>query len=431
MNHFSQPAPPADDAAPPFAYVAEQHPWHEPLQLLRAAIAAAPTALAPVPTGSATRQSVHAEIKGVPQGDGRWLLDRAYWSRQQQHPALRWGMHAHTLSSDRSARTQWLTLPQDPYLSSTADWLAHDPRARAVQILRYVPLRRLTLRCRSADGQTPLIGKFKRRSRYAQAYGLIGQVADAVTEAERCGAGPGFRVARPAGLEPARALYFQEMLPGQDVSLGIAPRRGWATLAQIGRLHRRLHGLAIEGLPASTPLQQRDQALSDLGWIAWLQPQLAAQLGPLRERVMRVPPWCDDTLTFCHGDLVCSQFLADGEHWAITDFDLCHRGDPCRDVAILLASLTYDVPALEAAEQADGPGADLDLLCDAYLEGYAVEAARQGRDQGLPSDRLAWQRLCAEIYYLGLMLKKDRCHPMAFARRLRRAEALAGSREWT
>ena len=142
-----------------------------------------------------------------------------------------------------------------------------------------------------------------------------------------------------------------------------------------------------------------------------------------------VPAWSDSELAFCHGDLVCSQFLVHGDDWSITDFDLCHRGDPCRDVAILLASLTYDVPALEAAEGHEGRGADADLLSEAYLASYAAQASQLGRR--LPAERLTWQRLCAEIHYLGLMLKKDRHHPLAFARRLRRAQALAGLKAWT
>jgi len=80
-------------------------------------------------------------------------------------------------------------------------------------------------------------------------------------------------------------------------------------------------------------------------------------------------------------------------------------------MAILLASLPYDLPLFQAGAGADSPadGSLLERAAAAYLRGYAEQA-------GAPIDalRLAWHRIGAEIYYLALMLKKDRfARPLA------------------
>jgi hypothetical protein len=414
-------------APTPFAWVAPDHPWHAAVQSLREAIGTA--------AATAAGRRVQAELKGVCAADGTWRLERAYWSVQRRDARLPHGLHADTLAADwREARApslEWLRLPYDPYLPGMQDPLGAMPGV-SIEILRYVPLRRITFRRQDAAGRRS-IGKFKRRSRYGQAWTLLGTVSAALERRVHERGSPGFVVAAPLGVHPARALYFQTDLAGDDLAERLAPRNAAAWLQALGRRQQRLQGLDTRGLPAGSPLEQLKHARSDLAWIAWFRPELADVLRPLADAVEAMPPWRQEDGAFCHGDLVCSQCLVPGddpldpEPWAITDFDLCHRGDPCRDLAILVASLDEDVPLL--ADDRAPACVDVEALGEAILDGARAEAAREGR-AAPDALRLRWQRLCAELYYLGLMLKKDRYRPALFERRLARAQRLAGARAW-
>jgi aminoglycoside phosphotransferase (APT) family kinase protein len=374
---------------------------------------------------------VQAELKGVCLAEGRWRLERAYWSCQEPdaHDAL--GVRARTLTADfpatGPARLDWLQLPNDPRLSAVAQWLAQRPPGESVRLLRYVPLRRLTFLRTDAQGRA-CIGKFKRRSRFAEAFDLLGTVDAAVRRLQaQAPFELGFRVAAPLDVDASKALYFQSCLAGTDLAARMGAADALAWMREVGRRQQQLQRLDTRSLPVRGPEHQLAQARSDLAWIAWMRPELASSLAALEGAVEAMPAWHDAAAGFCHGDLVCSQFLvpeggpADPTAWGLTDFDLCHRGDPCRDLAILLASLDEDV-ALLAGEGVGEVGAE--VLAEACLEGVRREAARWGQP---PPDaqRLRWQRLCAELYYLGLMLKKDRYRPALFARRLARAQSLA------
>jgi Ser/Thr protein kinase RdoA (MazF antagonist) len=283
------------------------------------------------------------------------------------------------------------------------------------------------------DGQRA-IGKFKRRSRHAEARRLLVEVAASVARhAREGGTRLGFEVAAPLQAVPEFALAFQSCLAGDDLAQRIGPNDARAWLHEVGRRQQRLQSLDARTLPARSPMQDLAQARSDLAWIAWLRPEAADRLRPLAAAVEVLPGWHDGEAAFCHGDFVCSQCLVppggphDDTPWGLTDFDLCHRGDPCRDLAILIASLDEDLPLL--ADDGARRAVEAQALAEAFLDGHRDEAARRGR-RGPDERRLRWQRLCAEIYYLGLMLKKDRYRPALFERRLDRAQRLAGVRSW-
>ncbi len=432
----------------PYAVVADNHPWAEQVQALREAIRLGP----PAPADA----RIQAELKGVRQPDGRWTLERAYWSIQRRDAQAAFGLSAYTLSADlrppAAPRVDWLRLPNDPYLSEMAGWLAAMPEGAALQILRYVPLRRMTFRLRNADGRTG-IGKFKRRSRYAQAYGLLGLIDEAMQR--QCASGRssdrqtgGYLVSAPVALNPQRALYFQTCLPGEDLADRVTPDNAAGWLAGIARRHARLQQLDVPTLALRSIAHWQSQARTDLAWIAWMRPDLAEPLARLAEAVGRLPDAdagtgdVDGQTGFCHGDFVCSQFLVPAvaastgvdevaaADWSITDFDLAHRGDPLRDLAILLASLTHDVPALAADAVQARPRLDHEALAQVCLEARAQATASSAQDARRDAQRLRWHRLCTEIYYLGLALKKDTLEPVAFAHRLDRALALAGATAW-
>lgn len=412
--------------APPFAWLSGNHPWHPVIEAIRAEVRARECAPAD-PRQSFAEAQIHAEIKGVRLADGGWRLDRSYWSEQFRAPGLAFGFHAQTLNVDADGSRRWLIWPEDPYLRDAAQWLRQLDAPHQVQVLRYVPLRRLTFRLSADDGST-IIGKLKRRSRYREAYALLETTAAAAGSNAGPVGGPRFRVAKPLRIDPQFPLYFQEALPGVDLADRMdPPQHAW--LEHVGGLHAQVNALPTEGLPHISSDRWQTQALSDLNWIGWLLPERREQLSLLASALSELLEEETGPGRFCHGDLVCSQFLARdtvGDTWGITDFDLAHRGDFCRDMAIFMASLAYDVPALRRAEEAPAGGAPLEELTEAYLDGYARAAPwLRGADE-----RLRRCRIQAELHYLGLMLKKDRYHPLAFERRMQRALRLARVQEW-
>lgn len=407
-------------AAPLFDFLASDHPFRPQVDRFAAVLAARPECLALARGEVPGRTAIHAEIKALPDPDGGFRLDRFYWSGQRWTPAPGGGSRfaASTLNyAARDGVTAWQAFPDDSYLTAMAPHFT--AAGGACEVLRYVPLRRFTFRAAHPQAGVA-IGKFKRKSRFRQAYAQLERISAALAEQDA-----GFAVAAPLGIEPGQGLYFQQALPGDDLSRRIDAASCNALLARVGELHARLHGLTVPGLAAWDPAAFRRALAHDLDWIGFVRPELGDEMRRTGELLaLHAPALSSDS--FCHGDFVCSQVLVADERWAITDFDLACIGDPCRDVAMFVAGLGYDLPWLERALHAGASdaAASVERAAAAYLEAYA---ARRGAAARFAPRRLAWHRACAEIYYLALMFKKDRYAAPAFAAGLARLRsALAG-----
>lgn len=399
----------------PFSFVPEGHRLRPQLAAFAEAIGREPRVAALAARGAPGGLVVHAEAKALPVSAGRWRLDRFYWSLQargERGPAPAFdALTAVWSAGDGTLR--WHAFPDDPRLGAVAGYLDQARQAGSrIDVLRYVPLRRLTFRERDAGGRVR-VGKFKRASRFAQAHRLLQHVARGAAGQDD------FRVPQPLGVDAERQVHFQQALPGEDLAERLDAAGCAPLLARVGALHRGLHRLAVDGVPREDHERLLPQARQDADWIAFMQP---AQAGPLADALAllaRHAPPPPEAPAFCHGDFVCSQLLVAEQGWSVIDFDLCRLGDAHRDAAILLASLPYDVPAL-AACQADAAGPALIERAErAYLDGY-----RDAGGQALDARRLAWHRLCAELHYLSLMLRKDRFERAAFERRAGRLAAL-------
>jgi Phosphotransferase enzyme family len=344
----------------PFDFVGVHHPFFEVVGRLRALIAAYARKSGDLAEVTPMRMTIHTEIKARRTNDARWTLDRFYWSSQLPDAAQPFGVRADTLSYDaKSARPVWHTFPSDPYLTFMQEYAGSGMADERARLLRYVPLRRVTFREDDSIGGAR-IGKFKRRSRFREAYHMLGVVADAVLRS-----GAPFKVATPLQLIEQNALYYQSVLDGVDVADLIGPAAGPVLLARIGEIHRLLHGVDVPGLPAVSNVAWLEKTIEDLDLIGLYFPEARARLVHVPALLRRVAP-TDRGFTFCHGDFVCSQLLLAGEQWSITDFDLACFADPYRDVAMFISSLAYDVPYVERARSTETGKA---LAC-AYVDGY-------------------------------------------------------------
>jgi aminoglycoside phosphotransferase len=370
----------------PYSFLGADHPLADRLAAFRAAIAG----------GSFPADGeVHADLTLRPGANGTLELHRAYWSVQADRSD---GFRATTLSYRAGRdRATWFSFPADPDLPALAEVAA--PPAR---VLRYMPQRRCALRTGDA------IAKVKRPHRAAEAWTLLAAVHRALGDGRA-----GFAVAAPLAHDSGRATYTQTLLPGADLAALVDTERGPALLRRAGALHRAMHAATVPGVPAEDPAAGREELRADAAWVAFARPGAADEIAAVMDVLERRAP-APAAPAFCHGDLVPSQLLLDGDAWAITDFDGARAGDPHRDLATWLAALTSDVPALRLAAEG-GDEAAVERAAAAYLDGYGDH----------DPDRLRWHRAAAEVHHLAVMLKKDRHHPARFARGLRVARACA------
>lgn len=370
---------------PPYAFIGPEHALAPRIERFRAAIAARD-----LDAGAAT---VHADLTLRAADGGGLQLHRAYWSAQANGPS---GFRATTLSYHATRdRATWLAYPEDPELPDLA-------RLGPVEVLRYMPLRRCTFRTSGEDGR-PAIGKVKRPHRTAAAWRLLRAVHAALGDG-----GAGFAVARPRGTGTPHAMFLQGALPGDDLSEGLDDDR----LRRAGELHRAMHAARVPEAPPEDPGQALADVRDDARWVAVALPEHGDSIAEVLAALERDAPGPPPAPAFCHGDLVPSQMLVDDDRWAITDFDGARAGDPHRDLAVWLAALPYDVPALARAVAA-GDDAAIARAETAYLAGYGEHDER----------RLRWHRAAAEIHYVAVALKKDRYEPARAERGLAIARA--------
>jgi len=383
----------ASRAVAPFAFLGTDHPMAPRIARFRAAIAEqAPD----VPSAT-----VHADLTLRPDGDDGLLLHRAYWSLQAAGPD---GFRATTLSYHATRdRATWLEFPDDPELPDLARLVG------PIEVLRYMPLRRCTFRPWWEEDGRAVIAKVKRPHRTAGAWRILQAVHAALGDGRA-----GFDVPAPAGHGTPRALAVQTALPGEDLSALIDAERGPDLLARAGALHRAMHASSVDGIAVEEPGQALADLRDDARWVAFALPEhedtVRATVVALERHALVAPP----EPAFCHGDLVPSQLLLAGDRFAITDFDGARIGDPHRDLAIWLAALTFDVPALDRAVAA-GDETTIERAEAAYLDGYGPHDER----------RLLWHRAAAEVHSMAVALKKDRHEPSRAQRGLRIARHCA------
>jgi hypothetical protein len=270
-------------------------------------------------------------------------------------------------------------LPSLPSLADEAD-----------DVLQYVPRHRFTFRTGNE------IGKAVRRSELEAGWLRLRAVWEAASRSR-----VGFAVAEPRRVDRDRGVFYQRALPGFDLAELIDARNASTLLRRAGAVHAELQSLAIPDLP----------------W--WHTADRVPQLREHAELVTLLVP-AGGPRTFCHGDLRCGHLLEHEGLWSVVDFDGCRIGDPCQDVARLLAFLKRDVQYLrERFAAPDGGHDELDDAVEAFLAGHAEHARVP-----LEPARLTWYLLAHELQFLARMFKRDLYDSVAFERGLERVRDL-------
>ena len=370
--------------APVFGFLAPDHPFAGRMRGFRARLdeRAAP---------SGARCQVSSEVKGrrTPLG---FALDRFYCSMQAWDTPGGQPFESTTLYWSARTGAEWVQFPAEPYLHQLPAYLAglrSERGGSSYDVLRYVPLRRFTFR------SAGLVGKFKRPSRLQDS-------AARATAVVAAAAGSPVTVPAMRGVDTLHSIYFQDAVDGPALSDLVGPGNVTDLLGQAGRVHADFHALDAPGLPvAADPWAPLEDVVHSTDWVAALWPSLTGWLDATRDQLLATAPTATAAAAgTCHGDLVLSHLLVTGDGCTVIDLDLAHIGDRYRDLALFLAGLPADAPALAGC-----PGT-ADSLAEAERAYLGAYEERSG--QRLDPRRLAWHRASAELHQLAVLFAKDR-----------------------
>jgi Phosphotransferase enzyme family len=246
---------------------------------------------------------------------------------------------------------QWLPFDIDlPALSEPPSSLRRKLAAAGVSLaptngeptlLQYRPRRRVALRL---DNHVVKIYRDEKTYRA----GVAGLDASA-----RLGS---IRTARGEAFVPEWLLTVQELLPGDALV------RRAAAAYEAGALLVELHGAALTGLPPLLPEHRLKQVAASVNVVSAVAPPLAKRARALlHELELASPDLTAEALVPSHGDFHGGQLLAQGDGYALIDFDLLGAGPPAYDLANYAGHL---VP--KEAPDLDASAAVLDELVAAY-----------------------------------------------------------------
>jgi hypothetical protein len=341
---------------------------------------------------------VRAELVPRRTPDGDVSVGRFYWSARCADPAAAMGFTARTLYYDRKVRlSRTYDFPDEPLM----DWLVQDDGPlrchgdeAGVQILRYIPLRRVTFLVRDAAGlPARVIAKSKNEEGLRRATRALVATHQA---AVRAGGGP-LTVPRPVRLDTRRRVLYLEELPGRPLD-EVLPQVGLAEgMSRLGSLHRRLQELPVRGLGVRRGTDDWLSAASVAATqVGLLVPSTARQTQALYDGLLRTAP-DDGELLFCQGDFSPGQVLCHSSGWSVIDLDDGHYADPLAEVATFCTELPNELKL---------PPGRVELARQAYLDAYLRQSGRP-----LYTDRWQWFLAVAELLHLARRTIKGRTVP--------------------
>lgn len=388
-----------------FRFVGRDHPHAVHLRRFRALVAQTePYArLTDAAAGGAVTERKLLRLSADDPAELRWV----YLSLQRAGGEGRFDATTFLYSTSKR-RLTCFEFPADPYLRALPSLLVGGRLGR--RVLQFVPRRRLAYL--TEDGR---VAKLMRPADVAAAYERLRAVYAAAWAAA-----VSFAVAAPAGIDPETGVCFQTLLPGEDLAASATGHNLFELLGEAGAVTAELHGLAVAAAPRWDRRSFRRDVRKHLHLVSLYRPREGVRLAPAVERLLRGLPELDRPV-FCHGDLRAGHLLRHESGWAAIDLDGCRLGDPCQDVARLLAFLKRDVPCLR--ERLADPSSTqllLDDAVDAFVEGYETQSGRP-----LERRRLDWYLAAHELHYLARMFKRDLFEPVSFERGVERMLDLA------
>ncbi len=347
--------------------------------------------------GRAGSESVHAELRTRRLPSGELALRRFYWSTQQADPQSPYGFSARTLFCDDASAPQVHTFPSDPamrWLDDATGPLRVDGGIEHVEILRYIPLRRLTFRLYDGAGLPPrVIAKVKGTSGLNRAATAVLAVHHAA--GKRRSDAP--RVPQLMRMDPPRHVLYLEELPGEPLSTAVAGLDLTSAMEHLGSLHRSLQEVQVRGLTATRTMEHwLEDARQAVDRIAAHVPSATGRAEAACDTLRRTVPE-EGRLLFCQGDFLPGQLLCHPSGWSVVDFDDSGYADPLSEVAAMYAAMPRELGV--SAEQAEHARRT-------YLDAYAARAG-----EPLDEERWRWFLTLLQLVELGKRLVKGRVRP--------------------
>lgn len=346
----------------------------------------------------AIETTVHTELRTGRLPGGEVELRRFYWSTQYADHSSPVGFAARTLYCDTKEQTpKVFVFPSEPVLTWLGDRdgpLRSGGEAGHIEVLRYIPLRRLTFRVHGGAGlPATVIAKVKRPG------GLKRATTAFVAAREAADRAPSrtLTVPRLLQLDAPRHVLYLEQLPGKPLNLAIGELDLTTAMEQLGTLHRELQELDVRGLPTrrctADWLQDAGDAASRIGLFV---PSAARSAQQVYAQLERDAPE-DGRLLYCQGDFLPGQILCHPSGWSVIDLDDSRYADPLSEVAAMYAALPREL----ALSPVEGERAR-----HSYLEAYL-------RRSGEPFDRRRWEWFLVMLEFLDLAkrLLKGRAAP--------------------
>lgn len=314
-------------------------------------------------------------------------------------------------------KTSLYEFPEDPKLKAPAQYLQPFLRKdrsnsflEGVQLLRYVPRRRLTFRSLENDSAqgTRLIGKFVRTGEADPLCRKLTTIEDRVSGAD-------LQIARVTEVRSDHDLFFQSHLPGTELGELLSGETYYSLLKSAGSLHARVHSLPVIAETSWNIAQFVEAVRKDISWISLFHPDQRSFLEQTAAKWLdAIPDFNPEEFVFCHGDFRPPHLLANQtDPWGVIDFDGYLMADPTWEMALFLTSLKRDVPFF--SQIIADPSVDwcpvFERAEQGYLQGYFHQCAT-----GFSYSRLTWFRLAMEIHYLARSLQRDLVDPVAFGR---------------
>jgi Ser/Thr protein kinase RdoA (MazF antagonist) len=341
---------------------------------------------------------VQAELLPRRRPDGDVQVGRFYWSARRTDPTAALGFSARTLYYHRKLpASRAYDFPDEPVM----DWLGQEGGplrihgdGAGVQILRYIPLRRVTFLVRDAEGlPARVIAKTKEEK------GLL-RATRALVATHRAAArmgGEALTVPRPVRLDMRRRLLYLEELPGRPLDEVLSKVGVAEGMSRLGTLHRRLQELPVRGLGVRRGttdwLAAADVAATRVGLLV---PSTARQARSVYDELVRTAP-VDGELLFCQGDFVPGQILCHSSGWSVIDLDDGHYADPLAELAALYTAMPLELRL---------PAGSAEEARQTYLDAYLRQAGRP-----LDARRWRWFLSLAQLLLLARRTIKGRSAP--------------------
>jgi hypothetical protein len=262
----------------------------------------------------------------------------------------------------------WLRPPIDRLLATRLGRGTWHLKHAAVDVINYVPDRRLTMRCRcqvvvgDSDRSLSFIAKqFSSSKKATRLYRNL-------TSLDRGWRSPSVRFPKPLGFDRDHAVVFMEEVPGTDL------RRSMSDIA-LGELLRTAGRLLAAFHRAPVRVRRTVSARSELEAVNGALRIVTRTFPEMRKRAraclsaLKGLQWSDDgAAVLLHGAYRLSHILeADGE-LALVDLDSMRIGHPAYDLGKFLAYLYYRETSGQLTALARRNGAY------EFLEGYLAVA---------------------------------------------------------